>query len=195
MCHISLFDPTFLESLFCLDEQIAQSTKEGGCVFCGSPLHFANYTRKPRGTMSARSDWLCIKFSLCCSKEGCRKRHTPPSVRFLGRRVYLGMMIVLATALQQGLPAHREKYLRQFNIPRQTLHRWMKWWKNQFSLTPVWRHLHAFFPTAKKIPLEPLLEMNGADLTTKMTQWLLQLLPLTTSHSQTAMGIKFPQNL
>jgi len=28
--------------------------------------------------------------SFCCDRDGCRKRVTPPSVRFLGRKVYLG---------------------------------------------------------------------------------------------------------
>jgi len=32
--------------------------------------------------------------------------HTPPSTRFLGRRIYLGIIVVLATAMQQG-PAPR----------------------------------------------------------------------------------------
>jgi hypothetical protein len=46
--------------------------------------------------------------SLCCSRDGCRRRMTPPSVRFLGRRVYLGAVLVLVSAMQQGsLPGRR----------------------------------------------------------------------------------------
>jgi hypothetical protein len=33
------------------------------------------------------------RLSLCCSQ--CRRRTTPPSVRFLGRRVYLAAVVVL----------------------------------------------------------------------------------------------------
>ena len=35
------------------------------------------------------------RFSFCCDRDGCRKRVTPPSVRFLGRRVYLGAVVIL----------------------------------------------------------------------------------------------------
>ena len=37
------------------------------------------YDRKPRGG----SQWT-LRFSFCCDQEGCRRRHTPPSVRFHG---------------------------------------------------------------------------------------------------------------
>ena len=35
------------------------------------------------------------RFSFCCDRDGCRKRVTPPSVRFLGRKVYLGAVVIL----------------------------------------------------------------------------------------------------
>jgi hypothetical protein len=39
------------------------------------------------------------RFSLCCGREGCRRRATPPSVRFLGRRVYVGAVVIVASVL------------------------------------------------------------------------------------------------
>ena len=39
------------------------------------------------------------RFSLCCGREGCRHRATPPSVRFLGRRVYVGAVVIVASAI------------------------------------------------------------------------------------------------
>jgi hypothetical protein len=36
------------------------------------------------------------------AEEGCRTRLTPVSVRFLGRRVYLGAIVLLACVLRQG---------------------------------------------------------------------------------------------
>ena len=48
------------------------------------PLHQAHYERKPR---DAPLIWMEEKsrFSFCCGH--CRRRCTPASVRFLGRRV------------------------------------------------------------------------------------------------------------
>ncbi|HRZ54915.1 MAG TPA: hypothetical protein P5525_05600 [Candidatus Paceibacterota bacterium] len=40
-----------------------------------------------------------VRFSLCCGKEGCRRRNTPPSVRFLGRWVYAGLVVILVAAM------------------------------------------------------------------------------------------------
>ena len=42
------------------------------------------------------------RLSFCCDRDGCRKRATPPSVRFLGRKVYLGAVVVLVAAMRQG---------------------------------------------------------------------------------------------
>jgi hypothetical protein len=37
-----------------------------------------------------------------------RKRRTPPSFRFLGRKVYLGVEVVLISAMRQGATAARQ---------------------------------------------------------------------------------------
>ncbi|MFH1269216.1 MAG: hypothetical protein ABIK89_26095 [Planctomycetota bacterium] len=67
---------------------------------CSGPLHQANYPRKPRGEESdARPVW---RLSFCCGVEGCRKRTTPRSLRFFGRKVYLGLTFVIAGILGQG---------------------------------------------------------------------------------------------
>lgn len=195
MCHSSLSNPSFLHALFVIDQELAQFTRDHGCTSCGAPLHCANYERKPKGLTTAMPESFKLRFSLCCSDRECRKRHTPPSVRFLGRRAYLGVIVVLAAVLQQGLSGHREKYLRRFNIYRQTLHRWMVWWKEHFPSTDVWRDLRGRFPTAVALPLDPLLAMKGDDIDTKMRQWLFQLLPLTTPSAHCLEGVNFPQKM
>jgi len=55
-------------------------------------------------------DW---RFSYSCATRTCRKRHTPPSARFLGRRIYLGAVVVLTTAMQQGVTPWRASQLRK----------------------------------------------------------------------------------
>src|SRR5271157_4368665 len=68
------------------------------------PLHRSDYDRKPRGALIAPAGEAFVRrFSLCCGREGCRKRATPPSLRFLGRRVYLGAVVLVASMLAQAL--------------------------------------------------------------------------------------------
>jgi hypothetical protein len=64
-------------------------------------LHSAKYKRKPRSG-SKKCEEL-YRHSFCCDQDGCRKRHTPPSIRFLGRRIYYGVVVVLVSAARQGL--------------------------------------------------------------------------------------------
>ncbi|HEY6174748.1 MAG TPA: hypothetical protein VIX73_09905, partial [Kofleriaceae bacterium] len=84
--------------------------------------------------------------SYCCGVEGCRTRATPPSVRFLGRRVYLGAVVVLASALQHGVSAFRERRLKElFGVSRQTLLRWRTWWLEAFPVSRFWQSLRGRF--------------------------------------------------
>ena len=89
-------EPFTLESEFFAlleqeDERIAAQVAAEGCAECGGPLHRSDYERKPRGgLLAAGAEESVRRFSLCCGREGCRQRATPPSLRFLGRRVYVG---------------------------------------------------------------------------------------------------------
>lgn len=86
------------------------------------------------------------RFSYSCAVEGCRKRHTPPSARYLGRRVYLGVVVVLATAMEQGLAPWRLSRLREeLGVSRQTLERWRIWWREVFAESAFWKAARAAF--------------------------------------------------
>ena len=96
MCHAVLRDTRFFDLLYILDRDLADQTRTPGCA-CGGRLHQAHYLRKPRGGPADLSpDWE-RRFSFCCDRDGCRRRSTPPSLRFLGRRVYFGVAVVLVT--------------------------------------------------------------------------------------------------
>jgi hypothetical protein len=97
MCHAFLNDSNFYHLLFQIDQSIAVEEQKAGCS-CGGVLHSANYPRKPRGVFSALDDSYAWRLSFCCAEDGCRRCRTPPSVRFLGRKVYLSVIVVLATA-------------------------------------------------------------------------------------------------
>jgi len=124
-----LWDARFPETLWKLDEELARAARVAGCPHCGAVLDTAHYARKPRGGPWALSDELCRRLSYCCRRDGCRRRMTPPSVRFAGRRVYLGAIVVLAAVLQQGPTRWRVARLQSIlGTDRRTLVRWRRWW-------------------------------------------------------------------
>ena len=111
MCHDLLEDANLWRQLSELDRQIAAQVQSQGCP-CGGVLHRACYPRKPRGAArKLLTEQYESRLSFCCNKEGCRRRTTPPSVRYLGRRVYLGVIVILACAITHGLTSQRRGYL------------------------------------------------------------------------------------
>ena len=126
--------------LFKIDEETRDKVQAAGCPFCGKRLDRANYRRKPRGGPNSAEDLFCLCFSLCCSS--CRRRTKPASTRFLGRRVYLGVIVVLVAALRQGLTPKRIVTLTStFGASRRTIERWCRWWQENFLESPRWREL------------------------------------------------------
>ena len=96
-------------------------------VFSVPVLHSVRYPRKPRGISAVLDTSYETRLSFCCATEGCRRQTTPPSIRFLGREVYLGVIIILVTALEQGLtPRRRKQLIEQLDLYPQTLSRWRK---------------------------------------------------------------------
>lgn len=53
------------------------------------------------------------RLNFCCAQDGWRERHTPASVRFLGRKVYLRVIVVLLTARHHGLTEARRSRLKE----------------------------------------------------------------------------------
>ncbi len=132
-----LQDPRLYEVLKHIDEDLAAEIQSQGCE-CGGTLHRANYPRRPRGGV-ADSAAVCERLSFCCERDGCRKRHTPPSVRFFGRRVYLGAVVLLVSAMRSGVSDARAHALRELlGVGRSTLKRWRRWWQRVFVDTLGW---------------------------------------------------------
>jgi hypothetical protein len=127
VCHALLEAPKFSALLLRIDHELAEQTRSEGCR-CGGALHRADYPRKPRGCPRHLRPDYSSRLSFCCAQ--CRKRSTSKSVRFLGRRVYLALAVVLGQAL---------------GVARRTLQRWRRWWRDQFPLTPLWRAACARF--------------------------------------------------
>lgn len=135
-----LKDPAFQKLLLQFDEDLAKQARAQGCCDCDGKLHSAVFRRKPRGTFQALEPEFCVRFSFCCATDGCRHRSTPPSLRFLNRRTYLGAIVVLVSALRSGATAFRMKALKeQVGVSRQTVLRWQCWWQEVFPRTAFWR--------------------------------------------------------
>jgi hypothetical protein len=65
---------------------------------------------------------------------------TPPSVRFLGPKVYLGAIVILISAMRQGPTPRRVRELStRFGADRRTIARWQVFWSEHFPQTPFWK--------------------------------------------------------
>jgi hypothetical protein len=186
MCHAFLADSRFYRFLFKIDQDISTGVQSDGCPHCGGLLHFACYPRKPRSndrSLLGRHDEYRLSF--CCAEEGCRRRVTPPSVRFLGRKVYLGFFVVLVTAMEHGLtPKRRQQLIDELNLDPQRLSHWRKWWREIFSASRCWRAQEGnFIPPIEvdELPGALLGRLNGEDLLLRLCRLLLMLAPVTTT--------------
>lgn len=199
MCHAFVYDSRFYRQLYELDQAIAAEVQADGCVYCGGVLHSACYPRKPRGVRSALDGSYSIRLSFCCAEDGCRRRHTPPSVRFLGRKVYLGVLVVLLTALHHGLSERRRRLLiEELDIPSQTLCRWRQWWRERFVVSRCWRAQRGqYLPPIDEhaLPDSLLRRLTGASLPERLCQLLRLLSPVTTPWSGSLRGEGFPQTM
>jgi len=167
MDHRLLQQVIFWTSLLSLDQGLAEEVRLGGCS-CGGVLHRADFRRKPRGGPPNLPAEYGYRFSFCCNREGCRKRVTPPSVRFLGRKVYLHAVIILVAALRQGATPRRVRELSElFGADRRTIVRWQVFWKEQFPQTAFWKVARGFslpLVNAASLPLELLRRfLHGHD--------------------------------
>lgn len=156
MYHELLRDASFWEFLFSIDEDLAETAGKQRCS-CGGRLHRANFPRKPRGGPRDLPNQYRLRFSYCCDRDGCRKRVTPRSVRFLGRKVYLAAVVILVSAMQQGPSRWRvEELSRLFGADRRTISRWQAFWRDHFSRTAFWKVARARLVPAVEVIALPL---------------------------------------
>lgn len=129
-----LADAKFHEQLLLFDRDLAAAARAAGCGACGGVLHSARFHRKPRGGPGGLGEAFRQRFSFCCATDGCRRRTTPPSLRFLGRKVYLATVVTLISAMRHGLTASRLRQLAAtLGIDRRTVARWRAWWLATFT--------------------------------------------------------------
>ena len=175
---------TFWAFLFAVDQDLAQSVRAKACP-CGGSRHAANYPRKPRGSIEPLPEDYAYRFSFCCARDGCRKRATPPSVRFLGRKVYLFAVVVLVSAMRQGPTPRRVRDLSElFGADRRTIARWQGFWEEHFPQTLFWKVARGRLPATATVVILPrsLVELflRGGDACQQWASLLRFLSPITT---------------
>ena len=112
----------FFQKLRQLDFDLFTAAKGKSCNLCGGRLDTSHFPRKLRDAIDQEER----RFSLCCRNEGCRKRVTPPSLRFFGRKVYSAWAVILVLDFCEALGLDRM-------ISRQTLARYRQFWQERLA--------------------------------------------------------------
>lgn len=164
------------------DEAIARQVAAARCQVCGGPLHRGDFLRKPRGALIAPAgEAFVTRFSLCCGQEGCRKRATPPSLRFLGRRVYLSGVVIVAGMV--ALAVERLAGVRRATgVSRRTVRRWLGWWQGPFLSTEVFVAIRARLVgvDVAAVPAS-IVERLPGPVAEQLRKMLTLLAPITTT--------------
>ncbi len=140
-------DSRFFDLLLKVDQDLAATARQAGCP-CGGALHSARYERKPRGGPADLGPESTVRFSFCCATEGCRRRATPTSVRFLGRKVFFGVLVLLVSVMRDGpTPERRDRLCERFSVSARTVRRWCRFWRETFVASRVWQSARGRFAT------------------------------------------------
>lgn len=105
-------------------------------------------------------------------------------MRFLGRKIYLSVVVILITALEHGLtPRRRQALAEHLDLSPKTLYRWRRWWRAVFAQSQTWRDLSRRLlppPAMAALPGALLGRLPGDDLAARLLALLTHLLALTT---------------
>jgi hypothetical protein len=187
MSHDFAFDAKFLAGLGEIDAIYAARVHEAGCPHCGGALDHGDFPRKPRGELGEAAAGYERRLSFCCRCDGCRRRATPPSLRFLGRKVYFAVLVVLASAAGRGMSlTGRGSARRVDGVPVRTVRRWLAWWQTAFALGAFWGEAKGFFSTpvvVSELPVS-LLARFGAAGQAALEKMLRFIAPITTTSVQ-----------
>ena len=178
-----IFNASFHLLLNTIDQEFANKAKQQGCP-CGGKLHQADYPRSPFGIPAAFRASYDERFSLCC--DTCRRRITPPSVRFFGRRWFPAPLLVFISALMLGVNERRCALVKRhfgITVSESTWRRWRRWWRESFTATPFWQQAKGLLPPADQVMQGPfprvLLDIFQGKLIERINLLLQFLAPLT----------------
>jgi hypothetical protein len=65
---------------------------------------------------------------------------TPPSLRFLGRKVFFGVLVLLLPVLRHGpTPERLNRLCTTYAVSVRTVRRWCRFWCETFVTSRVWQ--------------------------------------------------------
>jgi hypothetical protein len=168
--------PRFFSFLLEIDRSIANEAHKKLCTYCGGKLDCGDFFRTGYGIPDNCKDELRRRFSFCC--RNCRKRETPDSLRFMRGFGYAALIVVLLSAIQNGVTEERARTLtRALRVSRQTISRWIKWWRDDFATSPFWKAARGRLPVEYSNLEPPSTIINAfhashADLKTSLVSLL-----------------------
>jgi hypothetical protein len=174
-----LHDPAFFRLLTQIDTELAAESRQARCPKCTGPLHVADFPRKPRGCPASVREEYSSRLSFTCGR--CDARTTPASVRFLGRRVYVAVALMLVSRPASGAARALEERL---SVSARTLRRWRTWWQRDLQRTAFWQSVRErFVPpvAADALPRSLLARFRGRTRHERLEQMLRFVCPLSTT--------------
>ena len=183
----------FFELLFRIDEEESQRVRVCGCPYCGGVLYVGHFDRKPRGILldpGKLPAGFRVRFDWCCGR--CRRRTMPPSVRFLGPKVYLAVVVAIATVVGQGSDGDARRLLgRELGVSWHTLARWRQWWC-ELTGSDFWQRIRGKLPVKLEMSCLPkaLLDSFEGEITERLRHLLELLGPITGSFPVTLRGAR-----
>ncbi|HUQ97801.1 MAG TPA: hypothetical protein VM166_00010 [Gemmatimonadaceae bacterium] len=71
---------------------------------------------------------------------------TPASLRFLDRKVFFAVIVLLVPVLREGLTPERMRRLRErFQVSERTVRRWVRFWRETFATSRTWQAARRWF--------------------------------------------------
>jgi hypothetical protein len=165
LSHIPVFDAKFLTGLAAIDAGHAEAVRLRGCPVCEAVLDRGDYPRKPRGELGQAEHAFTKRHSFCCRGVGGRMRARRAALRFLGRKVYVAFVVILASAAARATTmVGRGRPPRVHGVPARTVLRWLSWWQTTFALGKFWMEAKARFAAPVDVATLPtsLFERFGA---------------------------------
>lgn len=147
MKSMMITDYSFYDQLLQIDIDLACEVRQKGCPYCGDVLHSANFPRCSKGLPESFGKHKVVRFSFCCSADCCRRRVTPASVRFLGRKRYISWIVLILSFQSKRVQRGSQGLQTPLRPSARTLARWRCWWQESVPGTRFWKYARGLIPS------------------------------------------------
>ena len=129
--------PSFFSFLLQIDQSIATSCQQKGCMHCGNKLYRSDWERAGFGLPPGTDDKALVRHSFVCGR--CKKRTTPCSLRWMYYRWFSAPVQFLLPALKGRLSQTEMANLcSALDVNPSLVRLWQRWWKETFFRSSYW---------------------------------------------------------